>query len=168
MKKMRVLFIGLFFAALGTASYAQAPYTHSIGGITGFLYGASYKTFIISDKLALQADLGTKLNVRSWSFWSLDLNPNAMYEQQIAKVDGLYWFAGGGISLGYMLSGRIYYSGFGYGRFGINAIGGVEYKFKFPLTLQADFRPGYGLLFRKNISDSYFDWGLNVSARYTF
>ena len=155
MKKMRGVFIGLILVVLGTASYAQAPYTHSIGGIVGTFNGASYKTFALGEKLAFQADLGAGLAMtRGTSFWGFDINPNLMYEQQISNI-GLYWFAGGGISLGVG----------SYGRFGINAIGGVEYKFNIPLTIQADVRPGFGLMFN---SYSYFDWGLNISARYTF
>ena len=170
MKKMRVVFIGLIFVALGTTAYAQAPYTHSIGGITGMFNGASYKTFAFSDKLALQADLGMKWSVRQWSFWSVDVNPNLMYQKGFSKVNGLYWFAGGGVSLGYAFSTYGWYNGYhsGVGRFGVNAIGGVEYKFKFPLTLQLDFRPGFGLLFYRGGANGYFDWGLNLSARYAF
>ncbi|MDR1878693.1 MAG: hypothetical protein LBQ64_03925 [Bacteroidales bacterium] len=143
--------------------YAQAPYKQGIGIVTGFMHGASYKTFILGDKLALQADLSVKANIRRGTFWSLDmLAPNIMYQQEISNLR-LYWFAGGGFSLGYAFTGLK-----DYGKFGLNAMGGVEYKFKFPLTVQADFRPGYGLLFRKQFSDSYFDFSLNVSARYTF
>ena len=52
------------------------------------------------------------------------------------------------------------------GKLGVNAIGGVEYRFRFPLTLQADFRPGFGLLFNNHYNVTYFDWGLFVGARY--
>jgi hypothetical protein len=126
--------------------------------------GASYKTFALGDRLALQADLGVHLGMKnSANFWSLDLHPNAMYQRKISKVN-LYWFAGGGLSLGYLFSNSL-----DYGRFGVNAIGGLEYKFKIPLALQFDFRPGYGMYFRQHVSPrSYFDWGLNLSVRYTF
>ena len=174
MKKLKVLFIGLALVALGATTYAQAPYKHSIGGVVGTFYGASYKTFAFGEKLPLQVDLGTKLSIWRGAFWGVDVNPNLMYQQPISNI-GLYWFAGGGVSLGYAFGyGGLYrsygygYGSFGSGRFGVNAIGGVEYKFKFPLTLQTDFRPGFGLLFRKGYSAAYFDWGITVSARYTF
>jgi hypothetical protein len=55
------------------------------------------------------------------------------------------------------------------GKFGVNAGGGVEFTFsKIPLALQTDFRPGYGLLFDANDHVSYFDWSVNISARYCF
>ena len=178
MRNLKVLFIGLVLVALGTTTYAQAPYKHSIGGVIGTFYGVSYKTFAFSEKLPLQVDLGTKMSFWGGLRWGLDVNPNLMYQQPISNI-GLHWFAGGGVSLGYAFRrGGHYlldydynyrgYYGYGYGRFGVNAIGGVEYKFKFPLTVQADFRPGFGLLFRKNDTNPYFDWGVAVSARYAF
>ena len=154
MKKMRVVFIGLFFTALGATSYAQTPYEHSVGAVVGNFNGVSYKTFFGSN-LAFQADLGVKLNI---GYWGMDVNPNLMYEQQFAKVNNFYWFVGGGASLGIG----------NYGLFGLNAIGGLEYKFSIPLTLQLDFRPGFGLWFGHGGKGGYFDWGLNLSARYTF
>ena len=70
----------------------------------------------------------------------------------------MYWFAGGGLSLGGWA---------GYGKFGVNAIGGIEYKFNIPLTIQADLRPGFGLAFGYGGSFPYFDWGLCFGIRYT-
>ena len=59
------------------------------------------------------------------------------------------------------------------GKFGINAILGLEYKLDIPLTLQLDFRPGYGMLFTDEYFYgpdvwNYFDWSLNAGVRYTF
>jgi hypothetical protein len=165
-KGIKVLLIYVCFCTMGIHSrvQAQAPYIHGIGVMTGMMHGVSYKTFVLGNNFALQADFGVKLSVQNtWAFWSLDmLAPNLMYQHEISAIR-LYWFAGGGFSLGYAFSD---YSD--YGKFGLNTIGGVEYKFHFPLTVQADFRPGYGLHFRNNESSSYFDWGINLSARYTF
>lgn len=176
MKKTKINILVAIFIVIATLSaQAQAPYKHSIGVVTGNLNGVSYKTFL-SDHLALQADLGYKCIVTSGQHannvfvQSFELNPNIMYEKNITK--GLYLFGGGGISLGY--SWMTYYDFWtGYyrydlGKFGINAIGGAEYKFNIPLTLQADFRPGYGLLFGNHNTWSYFDWALCASVRYTF
>lgn len=164
MKKLfKVLTISILFVFAGITAQAQAPYIHSIGIITGTTNGASYKTFALGDRLALQADLGIKLGMKnSWNFWSLDLTPNIMHQREISNIR-LYWFAGCGFSLGYVFSETV-----DYGRFGVNAIGGLEYKFNIPLSLQFDFRPGYGLVFREHYNGSYFDWSLNLSARYTF
>jgi hypothetical protein len=164
MKKIiKVIIVGVLFVFAGFTAKAQAPYTHGIGVVVGMMDGVTYKTFAFGDRLAFQVDLAPKINVRkNWDFWSLDLNPNLMYQGKIAST-GLYWFAGGGLSLGYVFSEY-----FDYGKFGVNAIAGLEYKFNIPLSLQFDFRPGYGLMFREHANDSYFDWSLNLSVRYTF
>lgn len=78
-----------------------------------------------------------------------------------------------------------------FGKFGINAIAGVEMALKgAPITIGLDFRPGYGLLFtghdddykehKKDVEEdggkykanafnySFFDWTLAATVRYTF
>lgn len=80
-----------------------------------------------------------------------------------------------------------------YGKFGVNAIGGVELALTgAPITIGLDFRPGYGLMFTSDLtadnkelqediknagedasikeSDTYsfFDWTLAATVRYTF
>ncbi len=186
MKGIKTLFGGLFvmvFLISSTYTYAQAPYKHSIGVVVGTFYGTSYKTFL-TDKLALQADFGVKLNTvvekytiwwfsgstsgQTWIAWDLELNPNLMYQSSIGNT-GLSWFAGGGLSLGYAFVQQ--YRDFtvhsDFGKFGINAIGGVEYTFSsIPLSLQFDFRPGYGLLFDSDYNRSCFDWTIGIGARY--
>lgn len=170
-----------------SAAFAQAPYKHSIGGTIGSMQAFSYKTFV-TDHFAIQVDLGTKIthtdgeNIRGINIWDLELNPNFMYEGNF--VAGLYGFAGGGVSLGYSWNGwypryhhyvdYYYYThGWDLGKFGINAILGLEYKLNIPLTLQLDFRPGYGMLFGEEYWGhanvwNYFDWSLNAGVRYTF
>lgn len=160
---------------------AQAPYKHSIGATVGSMQAFSYKTFV-TNHFAIQVDLGTKItctdgeNFRGLNIWDLELNPNFMYEGNF--VSGLYGFAGGGVSLGYswnMWNPDFYYYDHTWdvGKFGINAIVGLEYKLNIPLTLQLDFRPGYGLLFGEEYYGNvnvlnYFDWSLNAGVRYAF
>lgn len=159
---------------------AQAPYNNSIGVTVGNMQSVSYKTFIGSH-FGIQVDLGTKITRgagRHWEMdiWDLELNPNFMYEGHFTK--GLYGFIGGGVSLGYCWNvwhHDLDYAGHHWGaytedsgKFGVNAIMGLEYKFNAPVTLQFDFRPGYGLLFDTDWHRSYFDWGLNLGVRYTF
>ncbi|MCQ2285547.1 MAG: hypothetical protein MJZ76_01575 [Bacteroidales bacterium] len=153
------------FAGFTNTVCAQAPYKQSIGITAGNMQAVSYKVFF-TDHLALQADLGTKITLATgdlwnWPVWTVELNPNLMYEGSI--IPGLFWFAGGGVSLGYCWNIT------NLGKFGVNAIGGLEYKFgNIPLTLQFDFRPGYGLLFNTYGTANYFDWGINAGVRYTF
>ncbi len=146
---------------------SHAQYTHSIGATVGSMNGFSYKG--VFGSLGIQADLGLKLTEGafehySWNVFTVELNPNFMY--QANATGGLYWFVGGGFSLGYCFDHAGYYVDLG--KFGLNAIGGLEYKFGIPLTLQFDFRPGFGLLFDDYGHAGYFDWGLNLGVRYTF
>ncbi|MBP5664142.1 MAG: hypothetical protein J6X16_07720 [Bacteroidales bacterium] len=167
MKKISVILLSLVMGMMLTVN-AQAPYRHSIGVTLGNMEAFSYKTFL-TDNFALSVDAGFKWTFAATRYgsgisMSIEANPNFMYEAATG-VDGLHWLAGGGLSLGMALPQVI--GGSVAGKFGINAIGGVEYKFKIPLTLQADFRPGYGLLFNDDYGASYFDWGICVGVRYT-
>ena len=183
-----VVMVALLMSIVFSA-HAQAPYKHSIGATVGSMQAFSYKTFV-TDHFAIQVDLGTKLthtdgeNVRGINIWDLELNPNFMYEGNF--VAGLYGFAGGGVSLGYSWTAwdpRVSHSHYtlywhynehywDVGKFGINAILGLEYKLNIPLTLQLDFRPGYGMLFGEKFWGdnvwNYFDWSLNAGIRYAF
>lgn len=164
-----------------TCAIAQKPYTHSIGGSIGFTVNASYKQFVLSN-LAIEGEIGCG--------WQNDiggafkLNVNAMYEQAIQS--GWYWFVGGGLNFGFRLNQLYYVNHLGkYSDryrpifFGINAIGGAEYKFSsIPLTLQADVRPGLIFYTHKYYAPDFskvsemraaFDYSvINISARYTF
>ncbi|MBO4481977.1 MAG: hypothetical protein J5719_05440 [Bacteroidales bacterium] len=163
---------------------AQAPYKHGIGGVVGSFNGFTYKTFF-TDHLALSVDLGNSFIVTAgeyykWvgglSLYTLQLNPNLMYQGNF--VAGLYGLVGGGVSLGWNWGPYRYIDEPRVGRrdirqigkFGVNAILGLEYKFNIPLALQLDFRPGYGLLFSddKDATWNHFDWNLSLSVRYAF
>ncbi len=158
MKKICVILLVLVMGISFTMN-AQAPYKHSVGVTVGSFEAFSYKIFLM-DNFALSLDAG--FNV--WP-WSMEVNPNLMYEAPTG-AKGLHWFAGGGLSLGYVVGGgyRGYYNA---GKFGINAIGGIEYKFNIPLTLQADFRPGFGMHFNRDNAIPFFDWSFCVGVRYT-
>ena len=177
--KKKVLLLMVAVAMICGSLQAQAPYKHGIGGMVGSFNGFTYKTFF-TDHFALEADLGVSI-IRTagehsdWAgsvdLYTLQLNPNVMYQGHF--VAGLYGFAGGGVSLGWNF-GPYRYSDFGrtyvreIGKFGINAILGLEYKFNIPLALQLDFRPGYGLLFTDDPGWNHFDWNLSLSVRYAF
>lgn len=185
MKKISVILLSLVMGMLLTVN-AQAPYRHGIGATVGNYNAFSYKTFF-TENLAFSVDAGFKWTTSPTTLvenpghyvWhghlspmTIEANPNFMYEAAIGPK-GLHWLAGGGISLGYSWHSYYNYATYGgyiasYGKFGINAIGGVEYTFpNIPLTIQGDFRPGYGLLFRKNVTVNYFDWAVCAGVRYT-
>ncbi len=197
--KKKILIIAFVFGMLFSLQ-AQAPYKHSAGVTLGNMQALSYKAFI-TDHVALQVDLGTKITTstgcmdwgkytvygsdynvsskfNSINIWTLELNPNVLYEVHFVK--GLYGMAGGGVSLGYNWyrgSGHhvyygnnsfIIYDDTPFGKFGTNAIVGLEYKFNVPVTVQLDARPGYGLLFYEAGGPlfHYADWSVNIGVRY--
>lgn len=86
-----------------------------------------------------------------------------MYQGNI--TGNLYAFGGAGLTLGeinnYSSNACIG------GKFGVNAIMGLEYQLPAPLTLGLDFRPGYGLFFDQDYNINAFDWKLVVALRYT-
>ena len=119
--------------------------------------------------------------------WELDLNPNIVYQNEITSWRNaeLGWFAGAGASLGMMKPTSVSRGNFSMsltdyklsGKFGLNAIGGVEMSFgRTPIAISLDFRPGYGLMFRPQKNETYtytqlahfFDWKLVAAVRYTF
>ena len=187
---MKKTFIAAFMLLAAFTVSAQ-DYTHSIGVNVGSMYGVSYKGFIFGvDGLALQADLGVKLisiageatnkpekgdkstySLKDLPVFTFEANPNILYQSNISSWDfgSLDWFAGGGVSIGFMQqfgTGKLkgdddkWYDykikdaensvGKGknpiYGKMGVNAIGGLELGFSsVPLALSFDFRPGFGL-----------------------
>ncbi len=180
-------FIFSALMCLSVLGLSAQDYQHSIGGMVGSMYGASYKGFVFGvEHLALQADLGVRLESTAagttikgahvsgeWDMFTFELNPNVLYQNVIGVFDEgrVDWFAGGGLSIG--LAHDLYSSTWientdlpTYGKFGFNAIAGAEIVFDAPVNLSLDFRPGYGLAFNDNYHASFFDWALVVSVRY--
>ena len=181
-RKIKVLLASILLLSMAAVSYAQ-PYKGGIGIVTGNMYGVQGKLFL-TPKLALQADLAWKIGIYPYSYHDFvaigmpdfELNPNLLYQSNIKEWGWgqLDWFAGGGISLGcaYWQIYNYDVSSGGYvfvGKFGVNAIGGVELSLsKIPLAFAVDLRPGYGLLFDRYNPISYFDWAATASVRYCF
>jgi len=165
----------------------QAPYKHSIGGMVhAIAAGPSYKTFFAKN-FAFQTDIFikalftggvTKERYEEVLYFLLETSTNFMYQKKIKdyRKYELFWFMGGGVSFGYEFHG--------YGKFGTNAMIGLELcSKKIPLTFQMDLRPGYAMLFdidgnpieiprffwhrykHKN-PWSHFDWIIGFTLRY--
>lgn len=164
-----------------SVSFAQtrrdaAPYDFSVGVNAGFFNGFTFK-FFPTNNFGVQLDLGYRF---MWDYkynfipTILSFNPNFMYEASAGN--GFYWFVGGGLNIGGSLPKYSYYSEtMGHHAnfvFGVNAIGGAEYKFaNIPLALQVDARPGFFLFANNKYHDPYilFDYNfINLTARYTF
>lgn len=183
---------------VATSASAQRIYTHSVGVNLGNFEALSYKGFLFDSSLALQVDLGFRmlqtpvtsevyLNGQKMlsangtdAYWTFEVNPNLMYQNIIDSWDwgGISWYAGGGLSLGlleptYQLNANMDQT---MGKFGVNAIGGVELGLDdAPLAISFDFRPGYGNMFsgysdganRSGTVGSFFDWAICIGVRYT-
>lgn len=180
-KRLFVCFIAaiMLFPAMAQTRRDAVPYNNAVGGTIGFMNGFTFKTFP-TNHFAIQLDLGYRF-IADYRVHDtrvippiplvFSFNPNFMYEN--ACGNGFYWFIGGGLNAGYSL-GR-YHREYYYAQnfvFGVNVIGGAEYKFaNIPLALQVDARPGFFLFANHHYHDPYllFDYNFfNVSARYTF
>jgi hypothetical protein len=187
MKKIYLLLIASILLGLPCNKIsAQAPYKASVGGMISpiplamSVGGFSFKTFV-TNKITFQTDIyfktmltgGIKEGYALYS--SCVINPNFMYQKKMKEMKNseLFWFTGGGISLGSTMIGNA--------KFGANAIMGIEYIFlNKPFSIQFDIRPGYGMLFSfsKELKDyrlhpnknpwSHFDWLIGFTLRYTF
>ena len=183
---MRKIFTAIAILMLAlSVSFGQtrqdaAPYNFSVGVNAGFINGLTFKFFPVNN-FGVQLDLGYRFTwdyVHDYIPLILSFNPNFMYEASAGN--GFYWFVGGGMNIGGSLPKYYYYSEthdryMGHCAnfvFGVNVIGGVEYKFdKIPLALQLDARPGFFLFANNKYHDPYilFDFNfINLTARYTF
>ena len=187
MKKIYLLLTATFLLCLPCNKImAQVPYKASVGGMYPALIagGASYKTFL-SDNFALQTDLLCRMVAAKYIeekdfllglYGTIELNTNIMYQKKVKEKENFYlfWFIGCGGTLGFEFV-RIN------GKFGANAILGLEFVFnKYPLAIQIDLRPGYGMLFNSGgklnsdffIPDTnpwhHFEWLIGIALRYTF
>ena len=163
---MKKIFLAVVVALFSINAMAQ----HEIGAIVGGMNGASYK-YWFNDALALQADLAVGLTEAagktSVSQYDFTLNPNVEYHWAL-PVENLKIFAGGGLNLGLCNNLKYGNSNTLAGKFGINAITGLQYDLaSVPLALAFDFRPGYGMSFDKsNNTSHFFDWKIAFAVRY--
>ena len=158
---MKKLFFVLFVLAV-TIFTANAQ-EKAIGLRLGGDVEASFQFPVGKNRIELDAGLslysyygGVNFNVSGAYHWVFN----------IANIEGFNWFVGPGVTVGAWLTGPHYYNSFGAG---ILAQGGVEYNFKFPLQIAADYRPA--LMFV--VGHEYFDLrpiyhGFALSARYRF
>jgi len=164
---MKKIFLAVVVALFSINAMAQ----HEIGAIVGGMNGASYK-YWFNDAFALQADLAVGLTEAagkdaSFGQYDFTINPNAEYHWAL-PVDNLKIYAGGGINIG--LCNSLKSNPYGVvGKFGINAITGLQYDLSsVPLALAFDFRPGYGLSFKDSnyTTGHFFDWKIAFAVRY--
>lgn len=172
MKKLIALCI---VAILAISTVSAKKYKVALGLATGFEYGPSLKVNF-TDHLTLMNDLafvlmpntvfganGTTFNM---GWMGLIDNANFAYEKKITTGRNIdfSFFGGGGMSLGYAQMGEG-----NAGKFGINAIGGIEADMtNTPIEFTFDFRPGYAMLFTGDGAIHGLDWAIVLAVRYTF
>lgn len=142
---MRKVIFTLALAFACTAAAYSQDYNSAIGLRLGYPVSLSYKTFI-SDQGAIEAFVGFR-NYTGYGWFNL----GATYQHHwpISGVDGLSWFAGGGLSVFFWN----YDNGFvGDGNTSVGILGalGLDYKFdSAPINISLDWLPiffvnGYG------------------------
>jgi hypothetical protein len=166
MKKIACFFVcGLL--AFSLRSVAQSNYESAIGIRAGIPVAASLKHFI-SGPGAIEVNAGFWHDPVSYGFTYFTIGAMYQYHFPINAVEGLKWYIGGG-ALAQFYS---YNSSWGDNKpsstaFGINAVGGLDYKFaNIPLNLSADWTP---TIFIARAYYNTFQPGYGgICARYTF
>lgn len=149
---------------------ASKPYSYklSVGGVVPpTAMGVSVK-ISLQENLFLQTDvfyagryyLYRKDTSIFFHFYpSIESNTNIMYQEKLKEKKGadLFWFIGGGITLGgwcFKFLENV--------KTELNALIGLEYVFKTdrPVSFQIDFRPGCALIYNPNYKkpDGWFDF----------
>jgi hypothetical protein len=161
MKKLFYLLLLFSFLTLGNETLAQSEYNTAIGLRAGFGNGLTVKHFV-NNNAALEGILYARWN---------GLIVGGLYEvhRNIAEVNGLRWFYGGGAHLGTWNAGK---GNPNWGDnsmsstvVGIDGIIGLDYKIPtIPINLSLDWKPAI------NFSGNAGFWGDEValSIRYAF
>ena len=164
MKKLAYLFIA-FALLIVTKSQAQSEYKSAIGGRAGLPFAGSIKHFIsragaLEGYAGFISKYGTGVNITT----------GGMYQHHfpIGDIDGFKWYVGGG-ALVQFFSYKKYTNNtndnYAEAAFGLNGVGGVDYKFKsIPLNVSADFMP---TIFLNETIDNFLPYG-GIAVRYTF
>jgi hypothetical protein len=150
---MKKLFITSVFLLCIVLMANGQDYKNAIGLRLGWSYGLTFKHFI-SEKSALEG-------IADYRWGGLGITGLYEIHNNLADVEGLNWYFGGGAHVGFY--GTSY--GGGSGTFvGIDGILGLEYNFKdLPINISADWKPAFTF--------GYSHFGADngaLSVRYTF
>lgn len=174
MKKL--ILLAIFAVTTGVVS-AQSDYSQAIGLRVSPLsdydvVAVSFKTFLSkAGAIELNAGAGTN-RVPGWGgivnqnrSTALSLTGAYQYYFPI-PVEGLRWYAGGGLSLINTFSKTKELRGVSVGVF---PTGGIDYKFeKLPLNVSADYRPTIIVTKPERGWRNFLGEQFGISARYTF
>ena len=160
---MRKLLFVLF--VLGVTVFAANAQEKAIGLRLGSDIEASFQFPVAKNRIELDAGMNFWAYGYNGTFRAnVNLNLTGAYHWvfNIGNIEGFKWFVGPGLTIGS-------WSNFNYFTAGVLAQGGVEYNFKFPLQIAADYRPTFLLAFGNN-EVGYVPYWYNfaLSARYRF
>ncbi|MBR2265201.1 MAG: hypothetical protein IJ882_00765 [Paludibacteraceae bacterium] len=170
MKKILTLCV---VALMAISTVSARSYKVALGLATGLEYGPTVKVNF-TDHFTLMNDLTWKfvpntvagVNGQTFNFGYMGLidNVNVAYQTKLASGRGLdlLFYGGGGMSIGYA---DLETAG---GKFGVNALAGIEVTANVPIAFTFDFRPGYALLFANGGQIHALDWSLVLAVRYAF
>lgn len=152
---------------IANTSQAQSEYKTAIGGRVGNPFAFSIKHFITRAG-ALEGYAGF-----SDGRYGRNFNPiiGGMYQHHfpIGDIAGFKWYVGGGALIqffSYKNSNNTIYDDYTKTGFGLNGVGGVDYKFKnIPLNVSADWMP---TVFLTDVPDNFYPGYGSLAARYTF
>jgi len=139
MKKSIIL--AAFFSLFILGVTAQSDYKSAIGGRLGVPLSFSYKHFITKAG-ALEGNAGLAHDRFGFNYFRL----GGMYQHHfpIGTIPGFKWYVGGGVFLDLYQYDDFVRNNHSYSKtaLGLNAVGGVDYKFKtIPLNLSVDWMP---------------------------
>lgn len=168
------------------ADKSDSVNSHSIGINVGWLNGVSLK-FHLKKNVYLQTDLGLSYSANPLYFIHYAFGPFlylgyggqvcVLYERSFPMKSNVFWITGAGMSFFKNIASIPDIPGF---KSGINAVLGIEWKFKIPLSIRLDTRQGYGVLFApvrnsktQNVSSvdyswHYFDYAFVLALYYHF
>jgi len=166
MKKITLLFA--LAVTMVVSTQAQSSYKSAIGGRFGDpLVSFSYKQFVTKPgAIEVHAGFNHYGGFADYGFNSFTFGAQYQHHFPIGSIEGFKWYIGGG-ALATTYAYGDYYDNFGYKKIrpGVNAVGGVDYKFKkIPLNLSADVMPT--IYFGEGYYDTFRPLG-GVAVRYT-
>lgn len=146
----------IFLLLLTASSYSNAQNYKTAIGIKGGYpgYGSLNGKHFLNSKTAIEGSIGGGAN----TLWL-----QGLYELNFSLEQGLNWYAGGGLNLGfYSYKNQITNDRTSNMILGLNGIVGIEYTFEdFPLNVALDTGPNLRI-----INSFGFGWGAGLAVRY--
>ena len=159
----KLIFVLALFCIASTALHAQDA---AIGSTYKSAVGLKYYPFSVTAKTFVKKNIAVEGLL---SFWNYGTRFTGLYEfyKDINGVDGLKWYVGPGVHLGFWNNNwtEKYPERDGGVQFGVDGVIGLDYKVKgAPVDLSLDWQPSFTF-----VGYNYFEggWG-GIGIRYAF